>query len=542
MSAAAMSGGLTAAANSTSSPARVAWKPQAGSQTAFLACPVTEALYEGGRGPGKTDAFLMDFAQFTGRGFGAWWRGILFRRTFPELSDVIVKARRWFSAIFPEATYNASAHEWRWPTGETLLLRFMERPADYYRYHGHEYPWIGFEELTTWPTPECYTSMFSCLRSSNPHVPRRMRATTNPYGIGHGWVKKRFRLPVPPRSCIGPVITTPGEPDRVAIHGSLSENKILLAADPGYEDRIRASAANPSQAAAWLAGDWDIVAGGMFDDAWNAAIHVLPPIPLSAIPSGWRLDRSYDHGSAKPFSVGWWAQSNGEPVMWEGCEIGPVRGDLIRVVEWYGCRPDEPDAGLQMPATEIADGILERERAAGVAGIVRPGPADTAIYAGDQRDPTKTVAGDMASRGVTWERADKSPGSRHNGWRAMRDMLKAAIPNAEGYREKPGLFVTSACPDFIRTIPALPRHPKDLDDVDTTTEDHIADETRYRVTRATGAQSFAGAAPRVVHVQAARPAAEVAADLETIRRADQRAAERNPYAERSFARLFGRRT
>ena len=58
----------------------VVWTPQPGSQTLFLSCPIFEALYHGTRGPGKTDALIMDFAQHVGQGLGSAWRGILFRQ------------------------------------------------------------------------------------------------------------------------------------------------------------------------------------------------------------------------------------------------------------------------------------------------------------------------------------------------------------------------------------------------------------------------------------------------------------------------------
>lgn len=45
----------------------VLWTPQPGSQVMFTTCPIFEVLYEGTRGPGKTDALLMDFAQHCGK-------------------------------------------------------------------------------------------------------------------------------------------------------------------------------------------------------------------------------------------------------------------------------------------------------------------------------------------------------------------------------------------------------------------------------------------------------------------------------------------
>ena len=88
--------------------ASIAWQPHPGSQTLFLACPVTECLYEGTRGPGKTDALLVDFAQHVGQGFGASWRGILFRQSYPQLADVVSKSKRIFRQVFPDARFNLS--------------------------------------------------------------------------------------------------------------------------------------------------------------------------------------------------------------------------------------------------------------------------------------------------------------------------------------------------------------------------------------------------------------------------------------------------
>lgn len=460
---------------------RIVWAPQAGSQTLFLSCPVFECLYEGTRGPGKTDALLMDFAREVGRGFGAAWRGVLFRQTYPQLADVIAKSKKWFHQIFPDAKYNESKTMWTWGGGEALLLRHMAREDDYWNYHGHEYPWIGWEELTNWSDDRCYTVMMSCSRSSTPGMPRRYRSTTNPYGPGHNWVKRRWRLPSHRGRIIkGEVRVSGREPDRVAIHGSLHENKVLLRADPDYIGRISAAARNNSERKAWLEGSWDIVAGGMFDDLWELGVHVLPRIPAEVIPRGWRIDRSFDWGSSKPFSVGWWAQSNGEPIVVGGRRIGAVRGDLIRIKEWYGCGA-KPNEGVQMLASDIAEGIRDREEDWGLRGRVRPGPADSSIF---DVENGNSVAVDMEKKGVRWEPADKRPGSRKQGWEQLRKMLKASFPNASGApRETPGLFVTQECTHFIELVPVLPRSDKDLDDVDTDAEDHIGDEARYRVRR-----------------------------------------------------------
>lgn len=464
---------------------RIAWQPQPGGQRAFLSCPVTEVLFAGNRGGGKTDSLIMDFAQHVGLGYGPDWRGVLFRRTYVELADIELKTRRWFAEIFPEATYNQSTHLWRWPGGEQLSLSYMEQPADYWKHHGFSFTWIGWEELTNWATDEGYRLMFSCLRSTNPRVPRKIRATCNPSGRGHGWVKARFEMPVPHGKIAGRLIRKMGEPGRIAIRSDLSENRVLLDAEPDYRDKLRAAADSPAKLKAWLEGSWEIVDGGMFDDLWRPEIHIVPPIPPASIPAGWRLDRSYDDGQSHPFAVCWWAQSNGEPVAWAGRQLGEVRGDLIQIQEFYGWN-GQPNKGVMMSSRDIAKNILEREAKWGVTGRVRPGPADGAIYNRDPRDPGASIAGDMERVGVSWEKADKSPGSRKQGWTAIRQMLRSSIPGADGRRndKEPGLFFSSVCRNSLRTLPVAPRDAKDPDEVDDASEDHAIDAIRYRVRRA----------------------------------------------------------
>jgi hypothetical protein len=429
----------------------------------------------------------MDFGQFVGLGYGSAWKGILFRQTFPQLSDVISKTKKWFWKIWPQAKYNESQHFWHWPTGEMLLLRQFQRPDDYWNFHGHEYPWIGWEELCNWPDPTGYLRMMSTCRSSNPNVPRRYRSTTNPYGPGHNWVKFRFRLPGYRSIPILDSLDDDGkpEPPRVAIHGSIHENRLLLDADPDYIDRIRASARNEAERRAWLEGSWDIVAGGMFDDVWDEKVNVVAPF---TIPSSWKIDRSFDWGSSKPFSVGWWAESDGsDVVMPDGSVRSTVRGDLFRIAEWYGWR-GRPNEGLRLLATDIAKGIVDREVRWGIHGRVKPGPADSSIFDAENGN---CIATDMAKpvrlddgthyKGVTWTKADKRPGSRKTGWEQMRKAFKNAKRPKHGPREEPGVFVFDTCQQFRRLIPVLPRSEKDQDDVDTDAEDHIGDETRYRV-------------------------------------------------------------
>jgi hypothetical protein len=464
------------------------WSPQKGSQVIFLTSPIFETLYEGTRGPGKTDALIMDFCQHVGKGFGAEWRGILFRKTYPELGDVVAKCMKWIPLMFPGASFNKSDYTWTFPDGEQLLLRHARVEVDYWRYHGHAYPWIGWEELTNWADDKLYRKMMSCCRSTVPGIPRKYRATCNPYGVGHNWVKRRFKLPshrgIVRRDCVD--ADGNPEPPRLVVHGSIIENRILLDADPDYITRLRASARNKAELQAWLYGSWDIVAGGMFDDVWDGQVHVVEPFD---VPRSWHVDRSFDWGSSKPFSVGWWAQSDGSDyVRRDGVKVRTVRGDLFRIAEWYGCSPREANTGLHMGAKDIALGIRKREAQMIESGLVplrvMPGVADASID-----DPTgvgPTIRSDMSAAGVRWELADKSPGSRKQGWEQVRKLLRQALhvdmegKALPGPRELPGMFFFRTCQSAIELLPSMPRDDDDLDDIDTDAEDHVADEVRYR--------------------------------------------------------------
>ena len=485
-------------------PDNVIWRPMPGSQEAFLSStPIFEVLYEGTRGGGKTDCLLMSFCMHVGKGYGAGWKGILFRQTYKQLGDVISKTQKWIPQIWPDAKFNASNSEWTWPTGEKLLLRQFARDSDYDNYHGHEYPWIGWEELCNWHSDSGFKRMMSTCRSSTEGMPRMVRATTNPYGPGHNWVKHRFKPNTHNMQVRQGMIDEDGipEPSRLSIHSTLDENLALLKADPDYKNKIAASARNAAEKAAWLEGSWDIVAGGMFDDVWDPKYNVMPEFD---VPDGWKILRSFDWGESKPFSVGWWAVSNGEDLLLRnGQWRSTIKGDVFRVKEWYGST-GKPNEGLRMLASDIAAGMVERELQWGWREQgenwrrVRNGVADSQIFVAENGN---CIATDMKVKvrlsdgnkypGITWNAADKRPGSRATGWSQMRSMLKNAHPtehkDLEGTvikltpRERPGLFICDCCASFIGTVPVLPRDEKNMDDVNTDAEDHVADETRYFV-------------------------------------------------------------
>jgi len=484
-------GQLAAFAEVDGKKQELVWVPQPGSQEVFLDIPpdIFEALYEGTRGPGKTDALLMDYGREVGQGWGSDWRGIIFREEHTQLEDIIGKAKKWFPQLWPASTFNEGKSVWCWPTGERLYFRHVRRLSDYWKYHGHAYPFVGWEELTNWPDDKLYRRMMSICRSTRKGIPRKYRATCNPAGVGHNWVKSRFKLPVLGRKIMGEIITERHTVKvrgvertevmkRVAVHGDVRENRILLHAQPTYLAELAESASSEAEREAWLEGSWNIVAGGMFDDLWNDEYHVVPNLPFTHIPKRWRINRSYDHGQSKPFSVGWWAESNGEPMLVDGKLIGQMPGDIIRIGEWYGWNGKENE-GLRMLSKDIAAGILQREEDWGILGRVRPGPADAKAF--DPNDASRSVAGEFKKAGVLWTEANKGPDSRVQGWQLVRKYLKGAVPDPEGYREMPGIFFCERCDQARRMVPSAVRNEKKLDDVDTESEDHLLDDIRYRV-------------------------------------------------------------
>lgn len=499
------------------------WRPiPCSSQELALDSRAHHTLYHGARGPGKTVTQLMRFRLRVGMGYGAYWRGVIFDREFKNLSDLVAQSKRFFSKFDDGAKFHESGsdYKWVWPTGEELLFRHVKRDSDYDQFHGHEYPFIGWNELTKHPSPTLYLKMMSCNRSSFtpekdtprkyghnggpplvdeetgeplydthdgnllPEIPLEVFSTTNPSGPGHGWVKRLF-IDIAPNGTMVRREVTVFNPrtqqdevvvkKQIAIFGSWREN-IYLA--PEYIAELEAIS-DPNLRRAWLYGDWDIVAGGALDDVWRRNVHILPRFK---VPSTWTIDRSLDWGSSHPFSVGWWAEANGEEAtLPDGSKFCPPPGTLIQIYEWYGSKEIGTNAGMKLSAPDLADGIILREIELMNSGWITtqpmPGPADNQI--GDVREiDVDTIEVKMAKKGVRWLESDKSPGSRRNGLQMIRDRLEAAMRG-----EGPGLYFMSNCVASTVTIPVLPRDDVKLDDVDTSAEDHAYDMSRYRVLR-----------------------------------------------------------
>ena len=297
---------------------------------------------------------------------------------------------------------------------------------------------------------------------------------------GNSWVKQRYISPSP--AGWTPIKDLETGEYRIYIPSRLEDNAALMKNDPNYGNRLRATGSE-SLVRAWLGGDWDIVSGGFFDDLIQADRHFLDPFD---IPMTWTWRRSFDWGSSAPASLGIWAISDGNPVEDLGGFVFP-RGSLIRVREWYSVARDarsgdiQPNVGQRLTNLALGSGIAQRSMGYRFSGCV----ADPAIYNKLGResiyDEMKKGAKE-AGHNLIFSPADNS---RIAGWQKMRDMLENS---AQEVPEKPGLWVMTTCTNWLRTVPVLQRSDHDQDDVDTTQEDHIADDTRYACQ--TGARSM----------------------------------------------------
>lgn len=440
--------------------AHAAWSPQPGPQTeAITADWCDELFYGGAAGGGKSDFLLGDYLQDVPT-YGRHWHGILFRRTYNELEDLIRRSHE----IYPASggLWSEQPKTWSWPNGANLRMRYVERDSDATRYQGHQYAWIGWDELTQWPTDYAYRYLRGRLRSANNIPTKRIRAAANPGGVGHHWVKAYFVDPAP--GGYVPIADPVTKARRMFIPAKLRDNKILLASDPTYADRLRGLSSD-AMVRAWLEGDWTVIEGAYFD-CWSYDKHVIEPKP---IPQEWTRFRSMDWGSARPFSVGWWVIT---PDDWLASGRILPRGSLVRYREWYGA--SGPNVGLKLTAETVAQGIVDRERDDSELRYAVLDPAcfreDGGPSIGERLNRVLLNAKRRPFHGADNARIPQR-GSM-GGW----DQLRARLLGVDG---SPSIYCFSTCAASIRTIPALQHDPARMEDVDTESEDHAADDWRY---------------------------------------------------------------
>lgn len=437
----------------------VIWRPQP-KQLAFMQRPEFECLYGGAAGGGKSDALVAEALRQV---HIPHYKGIIFRRTFPQLRELIDKTMRIYPRSHPGAKYNSTAHIWTFPSGAQIWFGSMQHEQSKYNYHGQAFDFVGFDELTTFTATQ-YKYMYSRCRPNGPGTRCYVRATTNPGNIGHGWVKDRFITAAEPMTTIsedveiespsGEVITV--SRDRIFIPATVFDNKELLKNDPGY---IASLGMLPeAEKAAQLYGDWNSFSGQVFtewrndpkhydDRKWT---HVVNPFP---IPESWPIMRGVDWGYARPFSVNWFAVSPG--------------GKLYLFRELYGCT-GEPNVGVKWTAEKLGDEIYRIEHEdPNIKGRDVYGVADPAIFA---KDGGPSIAESMEKCQVYF---DRGKNDRLQGKMQMHYYL--AI-DEDGDTM---LQVFHTCKHFIRCIPTLVYSETSPEDVETSQEDHNYDSCRY---------------------------------------------------------------
>jgi len=242
-------------------------------QEAFDALDCREALYGGAAGGGKSVALLATGLRYVHiPGYSA----ILFRRHYPDLFQegaLIPLSHEWLGHT--KASWNGEHRRWTFPSGARLAFGTMKHRNDTDKYQGAAFHFVGFDELTQHDELH-YRYLFSRVRRRNTSaiagVPLRTRATANPGGRGHAWVKQRF-------------FEEGDKAGRVFIPARLEDNPHIDADE--YRESL--SELDPITRKRLEDGDWDVEpAGEFFEREWFRLIE------RSEVPDGCAWVRYWD--------------------------------------------------------------------------------------------------------------------------------------------------------------------------------------------------------------------------------------------------------
>ncbi len=435
----------------------ILFKPNEGPQTAFLASSEREVLYGGAAGGGKSYAMLADPLRYLSH---PQFSGLLLRRTTEELRELVWKSQELYPKIIPGIKWSERKMQWTAPSGGRLWLSYLDRDDDVLRYQGLSFCWIGFDELTQWPTPFAWDYLRSRLRSIAPDLPVFMRATTNPGGAGHVWVKKYFVDPSPPGTEFWAVDsegntlifpkghTKEGKPlfQRKFIPAKLFDNP-YLAKTGDYETMLLSLPEN--QRKRLLEGNWDVAEGAAFPE-FNRDIHVVKPFD---IPKNWPKFRACDYGYGSYSAVLWFA-------------VAPD-GQLVIYRELYVSK---------VLAKDLANKVLYLEEG---DGTILYGVLDSSCWH-RRGDTGPSLAEQMITQGCRWRPSDRSAGSRISG----KNELHRRFQVQEAFGDEiaqPGLVIFHSCINLVSQLPTIPLDPKNPEDVNTKSEDHLYDALRYGI-------------------------------------------------------------
>jgi hypothetical protein len=431
----------------------IIFKPNEGPQTEFLAATELQVLYGGAAGGGKSFALLADPMRYFGN---KNFTGLLIRRTNDELRELKWESQKLYPKAIPGAKWKEKDSMWVFPSGARLWLSYLDRDDDVLRYQGQAYTWIAIDELTQYPTPFAWNYLSSRLRTTDPELKPflSMRATSNPGGPGHAWVKKMFVDPAVPNQPFSATDIETGnvlvDPDtnkplfkRRFIPASLNDNPYL--ADDGIYKTTLLSLPE-DQRRKLLYGDWTVNEGAAFPE-FRPNIHTCKPFD---IPHDWRKFRAADYGYSSHSAVLWFA-------------IDPAFGTLYVYKELYVSK----QTGRQLAQLVMETEFKER---------VTYGVLDSSVW--HQRGGEgPSIAEEMIAMGCRWRPSDRSKGSRTAGKNRLHELLR--VNEDTGL---PGLIIFDTCRQLIADLPSIPSDPKGGDDIDDRySSDHTYDALRYGI-------------------------------------------------------------
>lgn len=448
----------------------IKWNPQP-KQLKYLRIPSFEGLFGGAKGPGKTDALLADGTRYIPN---PKYKGIIFRRTYPKMAEMISRSHALFGNI---AKWSSQNHTWKFYNGSTLKLWHMESEDDKYNIQGHEYHFMGFDQLEEFTETQYRFSILQC-RSTVPGLRPYARSTANPIGVGHAWVKARFIDKCPPdgtpkffkliKTIKGEeeIETDHNDPDALSrsfVQANVYDNPILIKNDPQYLKVLKTLP--EALRKALMDGDWNALVGQYFTE-WTPNVHVIPYSEyLYRINQGQPVTKflAMDYGFKAPSSVGWYA-------------VFP-EDKIIRYRELYIEGRTYPSL-----AQDILDLSIDTKGAPEKIDYMTADPAiwgDKEHHAEPKDGKAKGESGYDKMAQVIGERFPilMADNRRIVGWTRMREYLTTYLNQ---HNQLTANFqVTDNCKAFIRCIPGAVYDKTKKEDLDTTGEDHPLDECRY---------------------------------------------------------------
>ena len=419
------------------------WSPNSPPQKLAIQSTCFETLYGGARGGGKTDAGIVWIGKPTDHPL---YRGLVIRKNAEDLNDWVDRAGRMFA--YYGGVVTGQPKMITFPSGALIRTGHLKDDQAYTKYQGHEYQRELIEELTQIPTEKRYLELISSCRSTVPGIDPRVFSSTNPGGVGHGWVKKRFVDVIVPNK----VYTDPTtNRTRIFIPAKVDDNVDLMRSDPGYVKFLDGlKDADEQLWKAWRMGSWDVFIGQVFGE-FIYQTHVLPAPKQS-------LD-----GAKRVICFDWGYNDPGCAIWLTICpenQYGVRRLYAEREIYQNGKTPEE-----------WADDINTITQLQAVEFIVLPHDCFNRVHGG------QTIASIFASR---IKNPDDSPVLIVDGHTLTKGMRlnRVAMTHqflAKAADGKPYLYILERCRNLIRTLPELVYDDTNVEDVDTTGEDHAWD-------------------------------------------------------------------